>query len=102
MRWTGRRATPATTTTPSARRWARQSTPTPNQNNNNKYTEHRRRYGDLDTRRANPTATDFLYTDNIAAGGSSSFIVNLAASGPRLSGQSIVRYNVFKTNNGTR
>jgi hypothetical protein len=75
--------------------------PTPNQNNGNKYQNIDDVSGDSDTLATNPTKVDFLYTDNIAAGGSSAFIVNLGASGPRLSGPSIVRYNVFKTNNGT-
>jgi hypothetical protein len=50
---------------------------------------------------ANPP-TDWVYTDNIntTGGASSSFTVNLGASGPRTNGTSTVRYTVFKTNAG--
>jgi hypothetical protein len=52
----------------------------------------------------NPSA-DFLWTDDINISGSggpqtSSFIVNLGQSGPRLAGTSTVRYTAFKTAGG--
>jgi hypothetical protein len=55
---------------------------------------------------ANPP-TDYLYTDDInvtGAGGpqSTSFIVSLGQSGPRLSGTSTVRFVAFKTDGGVQ
>lgn len=73
------------------------------QSNANKYKNIDDVTGDSDTAAANPTAVDYLYTDNIATtgGAAASFTVNLGASGPRVGGTSTVRYNVFKTNAGT-
>jgi Flp pilus assembly protein TadG len=63
--------------------------------------------GDADTISPTPAnpPTDYVYTDDVnisGAGGpqSTSFIVNLGQSGPRLSGPSTIRYVALKTDGG--
>jgi hypothetical protein len=78
----------------------------PSQSNANKFQNIDDTSGDPDTLTTpiNPSA-DFLWIDDInvtGAGGpqTTSFVVNLGQSGPRLGGTSTVRYTAFKTDGG--